>query len=173
MNYLFVLLSIIIYIFIAVIMVFIDNALILGSGFAYPDFHYIYVGIRTIFLLGGVLLIINQYYNIMKSGLRDYYNMKKPGVTKNNFRILILIQVLFLILTTVPIGLFGGYQLTGMLLNSMGSFSIDSRMKELINSINTFYIMSGAASCSIILTGIYLERGIRKLPLSSVLSDNQ
>jgi ABC-type antimicrobial peptide transport system permease subunit len=109
----------------------------------------------------------------MKSGLREFYVLKKPNVADQNIRNLILLQVLFLILTTIPAGLFSGYLLTGKVLNMLAGFSLDSHTMNMIDSITTFYAISGLACASIITIGIYLERRTRKAPLSSILSDYQ
>lgn len=172
-NYLLIILSIIaIYIVVSVLMVYIDNILILSSEFMFPSFRYLYISIRTVFLIGGITFISSQYYNIMNSGMRDYCILKSLGATKHVIQFLITIQMIFLILLTIPIGLYSGYILSSMILNSLSKFTINNNTKELLDSTNTFYLIAGVACCLIISIGIYLERGIRKMPVSSILTDH-
>jgi ABC-type antimicrobial peptide transport system permease subunit len=172
-NYLIIILSIIgTYIAMAVTLVYMDNLLFLSSENMYPYLHYLYISLRTIFAIGGITFIISQYYNIMRSGVRDYCILKALGATRQNIKNLIFLQMIFLIIITVPIGLFTGYLLTGSILELLDSFSLNQNTLDFIDSINTFFIIAGIACCFIISIGIYLERGIRKLPLSSILTDS-
>lgn len=173
LYYLYIIISIVLsYIAISAIMIYIDNTLILGSDFIYPSFRYIYISIRTVFIIGGILLIVSQYYNVMKSSIRDYCILKTLGATKNIIRMLIFIQIVFLMIITSPIGLYTGYILSNLIINSLGSFSLNSSSKDLINSSNTFYLIAGIASCIIIGFGIYLEWGVRKMRISSFILGN-
>ncbi|HWT74600.1 MAG TPA: FtsX-like permease family protein [Mobilitalea sp.] len=171
LNYLLIILSIIAgYITVSVVMVYIDNVLILSSESIYPDINYIYIGIRTVLIIGGIILIINQYYNIMKSGLRDYCILKSIGATRINIRILILLQVACLLVISIPVGLYSGYLLSNLIIDSLGSFSLNSETRELIDSTETFFVAAGIAFCVISFSGIYIERGIHKMPLNNILS---
>jgi predicted lysophospholipase L1 biosynthesis ABC-type transport system permease subunit len=160
------------YIAMAVAMIYIDNLFILSMNYRYPNFRYLFVSIRTLVIIGGITFIISQFYSIMSSGIRDYCILKALGATKHNIRILIMLQMIFLIIITVPIGLFTGYILTGSILKFLGSFSLNQRTLALIESANTFLMAAAIACCFIISIGIYLDRGIRKMPLSSFASDN-
>ena len=172
-NYLIVTLSIIlIYIIISVLMIYIDNILILSSEFMFPNFRYLYISIRTVFLIGGITFIISQYYNIMKAGTRDYLIMKSLGATKGIVRSLIVIQIVLLILITIPLGLFSGYLLSNLILNSISDFSLSTHTQDLLDSTRTFYIIAVSACCFIISIGIYLERGISRTPVSSIIIES-
>jgi predicted lysophospholipase L1 biosynthesis ABC-type transport system permease subunit len=108
----------------------------------------------------------------MKSGMRDYYILKSLGATKRIIQVLILIQMMFLILITIPIGLASGYLLSSMVLDSLSEFTLNNTTKELLDSTKTFYLIAGIACCFIISIGIYLERGIRNMSVSSILTDH-
>ncbi len=171
-NYLYVILSIIAaYVLIAVLMVYIDNVLILSSDFFYPDFRYLYHSIRAVFIIAGVSYVSNQYYSVMKSGLRDYLILRQIGATRYNIRILILVQILCLILITTPVGLLSGFSITDMVLKVISSYSLNTDSSEMINTTQTFFIIVGAASCFIISVGIYLDREIKKMPCSNLLTE--
>lgn len=173
-NYILVIFSIIAaYIAIAITMIYIDNILVLSTENKSANIRYLYISIRTIFMIGGITFVISQYYNIMKSGVRDYCILKALGATKHNIRILIFVQIIFLIVITIPMGLFGGYIITGSILSLLGGFSLNQNTLRIIDSSSTFLLIAGAACCFIISLGIYLEIGIRKMPLSNILSDNE
>lgn len=171
-NYLRVILSIILtYIILAIIMVYMDNVLILSTEPVYTNMHYIFISIRTIFFIAGITYIINQYHSIMKSGMRDYCILRGLGATRNIIRILIFLQMLFLVIISIPIGLLGGYMLTGFIVRFLDEFSIEYHTIDWVVSSTTFYLAAGAFCCFILSIGIYLERGVRKMPLSNILSD--
>ncbi|MDD3174190.1 MAG: FtsX-like permease family protein [Herbinix sp.] len=172
LNYLFVVLSIVVtYILSAITMVYMDNILILSTESLYSNLHYIYISVRTIFFIAGITFVISQYYNIMKSSMRDYYILRGLGATKNTIRILIILQIIFLMVVSIPIGLLGGYILTGYIINFLGKFSLNHNTLEWIASSTTFFLLAGATCCLIISIGVYLEIGVRKMPLSNILSD--
>ena len=172
-NYALVILSIIAaYIAIAVTMVYIDNILVLSTVNESSNLRYLYISIRTIFIIGGIAFVISQYYNIIKSGIRDYCILKALGATTHNIRMLILVQMVFLFIITIPFGLFGGYILTCNILELIDGFSLNREALRVIDSADTFMLIAGIAGCFIISLGLYLERGISKIPLTSIISDH-
>lgn len=172
-NYLMVVFSIAFaYLIIAVMMIYIDNIIVLSSQREYSDLRYLYISLRTVLLIGGIIFAINQYYNIMKSSIRDFCIMRGLGATNQNIRSLISLQVILLIIISIPIGLLGGYLLTSLFLGLLEEFSLDQNTLKWIASSTTFAVTAGVTCCFIISTGIYLERESRKIPLSDILSDN-
>lgn len=172
-NYLYVILSMIAaYMIITIITIYIDNIQALSMALLYKNLRYLYVSIRTIFVVGGVTLLLNQYYHIMKSSTKDYCILKALGATKCNIRSLIFMHAVLLIITTIPLGLFLGQMLTNGLLHFFAAVIMNSTSVEVIASSNTFLLISGSLCGFIICIGIYLERGIRKMPLSNILSDH-
>jgi ABC-type antimicrobial peptide transport system permease subunit len=159
------------YMIISIITIYIDNIMALSMSLPYKNLRYIYVSIRTIFVVGGVTLLLNQYYSIMKSSTKDYCILKALGATKINIRRLMYIQVVSLIIITIPLGLFLGQMLTNSLLHFFAAIIMNSTTVEVIDSSNTFLLVSGSLCGFIICIGIYLERGVRKMPLSNILSD--
>ncbi len=173
LNYLYVILSIIItYLLVAVMMIYMDNVAMLSAGTANSNLHYIYITIRSIFFFGGLTFIISQYYNIMKSGTKDYCILKSLGATNDTIRYLILIQMIFLMLISIPIGLLSGFLVTGKITNFLKNYTIATDTLNWINTSVTFYIAAGIICCLIISIGIYQERRLRKMPLSNIFSDN-
>ncbi len=171
-SYLYLILSIIItYISIAVLMVYIDNVLILSTDYTYSSFQYLFLSIRTVFIIAGVSFVASQYYSIMKSGLMNYYILKSLGATKRNIRVLLLIQALLLIFITLPVGLYSGYMLCGIVLKGLSEFTLNSSTREMFSSISPCFTIAAATSCIIFSIGIYLERGINKRSLSNIMSD--
>jgi predicted lysophospholipase L1 biosynthesis ABC-type transport system permease subunit len=137
----------------------------------YQDLGYLYISIRTIFVIGGITLLVYQYYNIMKSGTRDYCILKALGATKHNIRKLILMQVISLIIITIPLGLFLGNRLTNMILNFFADVTMSNSAVDIIDSSNTILLASGSLCAFIICIGIYMERGIQKTSLANILSE--
>jgi ABC-type lipoprotein release transport system permease subunit len=160
------------YMIITIITIYIDNIQALSMALLYKNLRYLYVSIRTIFVVGGVTLLLNQYYHIMKSSTKDYCILKALGATKCNIRSLIFMHAVLLIITTIPLGLFLGQMLTNGLLHFFAAVIMNSTSVEVIASSNTFLFISGSLCFFIICIGIYLERGIRKMPLSNILSDH-
>ena len=172
-NYLMVILSILAsYLLISLVMVFVDNILILSKDVTGPDLSHIYIGIRSVFVLAGFSLIFSQCYNIMKSSLREYCILKTLGATRSNIRILISIQTLTLVILTVPLGFYGGHLITGIILDVLAAYSLNNDTKEMVNSVSTLLLVVGIVCAFIFILGAYLERGIRKMPLTNILSDN-
>lgn len=171
-NYLLVVLSIIFaYLSISLIMVYMDNVLYLSSEFMYPRIHYIYTGFRSVIIIGGIFFIIIQYYNIMKSSLRDYCIFKTLGATKRIIRILITLQEVVLIFITLPIGLFFGNTSCILIINSFANLTVNDNVIKLLDSFVVFIVFTVIASSFIICIGFHLEKSVRKLPLSVTLSD--
>lgn len=172
-NYLSVILTIIAaYLAISVMVIYIDNVLYLSSEFMYPRINYIYNSIQSIVIIGAIFFIAYQYYNIMRSGMRDYCILKTLGATKRVIRILIMIQEIILIFITLPIGFFFGNITSTLLINSLGSLTMNGNVIKLLDSFVVFLVFSGIASSFIICIGFYLEKSIRILPLSDTLSEN-
>jgi Putative GTPases (G3E family) len=173
LNYLYVILSIIItYLLVAVLMIYMDNVSILSGGSEHSNLHYIYITIRSIFFLGGFTFIISQYYNIMKSGTKDYCVLKGLGATNDTIRYLIFLQTIFLIFISIPVGLLSGYLLTGKITDFLENYMVARDTLDWINTSVTFYITAGVICCFIISIGIYQERRLRKMPLSKIFLDN-
>jgi len=173
MSYLFVIVSLIVtYIAVAILTVYIDNVLTLGTEIPFPNLQYIYGSIRTIFILGGITFIIYQYFTIMKASMKDYYILKALGATNHNIRVLLFIQVMLVIVITVPLGLSTGHYFTDLILNLLDGFILNRGTMELVNSSNTYYILTASLCCIIISFGVYMEIGIRKMPLSDIMSDS-
>ncbi len=172
LSYLRIIFSIILtYVLLAFTIVYMDNVLILSTEPVYSNLHNIFISIRTIFFMAGITFIIYQYYNIMKSSVREYCILRGLGATKNTIRILILLQMFFLLIISIPIGLSGGYYITGLILRFIEDFTVKYYKIDWIVSSTTFCLTAVAFCCFIISLGIYLERGIRKMPLSCILSD--
>jgi predicted lysophospholipase L1 biosynthesis ABC-type transport system permease subunit len=131
---------------------------------------YIYIGIRTIFFIAGITFIISQYYNIMKSSIKDYCILRGLGASKHNIQSLIFIQVVFLIIISIPVGLYCGYLLTGMIIHLLGNYTVEQNTMNWIVSTNTFYAVAGVTCLLIIAIGIYLEIGTRKMSISDIFS---
>lgn len=155
---------------IAVLTVYIDNVLILSSDY-YPGFRYLYLSIRTLFIIAGIFFIIGQYYNIMKTGMKDYLILKSLGATGGDMRKLIFLKGMILILIILPLGLYGGFSLTSLIMKCLSSFSVDHGAEKLLNSTNTFITAAIAGCCIIAAIGIYLDQGVRKMPLTSHLTE--
>jgi len=140
-SYLYVVLSMVsAYIMISIITIYIDNIMAPSMKLPYRNMHYIYVSIRTIFVIGGITLLINQYYNIMKSSTRDYCILKALGATKYNIRKLILMQAILLFIITIPLGLFLGHTLTNSILNIFADVTMNDNVVDRIASSNTFLL---------------------------------
>jgi ABC-type antimicrobial peptide transport system permease subunit len=172
-NYLLVILSIIAtYVTMAVIMVYIDNFLILSDDYINTNFRHLYISIRTVFLSAGAALVISQYYNIMKSSLRDYFILKSLGATRYNIRLLIFIQAVFLIVITIPFGFLSGHILTKYMISFMNDFALNNNTTEIMDSTSTFFFIAGITCLFIITIGVHLERGVRNMPLGKIMADN-
>lgn len=172
-NYLLIALSTIIcYLVISVTMIYIDNILILSSDSIYSNMHYIYIGIRTVIFLAGVTFIIHQYYSILKSGARDYGIYKGLGATSRDLLNLLFIQIIVLIVISIPVGMFGGYLLTGLIIRCLSEYSLNHKIMEGVASSAVFFIASGSSCLIITIIGAYLWNGIRKQPVSNLFADS-
>lgn len=172
-NYLFVALSTIIcYLVVSITMIYIDNILILSSDSIYSNMHYIYIGIRTVIFLAGVTFIIHQYYNILKSGARDYGIFKGLGATNRDLINLLFIQVILLIVISILVGMLGGYFLTGLITRFISEYSLNHKVMEGVASSTAFFIASGSSCLIITIIGAFLWNGIKKQPVSDLFSDS-
>jgi hypothetical protein len=149
-NYMFVALSTIIcYLVVSVTVIYIDNILTLSSDSIYSNMHYIYIGIRTVIFLAGVTFIIHQYYNILKSGVRDYDIFKGLGATSRDLLNLLFVHAILLIAISISVGMLGGYLLTGLIIRCLSEYSLNHKVMEGVASSAVFFIASGS-SCLII-----------------------
>lgn len=171
-NYLYVILSMIVsFVAIAVATIYCESMLILSTNSPFYNLNRIYSSIRVVIIIAGITFIMNQYYIIMKASTRDYHILRVLGATRNNIRILILEQVFLLIFITLPLGLFIGYFLTGSIMSFFDRIILNHNKLEIIDSVKTFILVSGCICFSIILIGFYLERGVLKTPISSILTE--
>jgi putative ABC transport system permease protein len=152
--------------------VYTDNILLLGNNYSFPYIKYIYESVFTIFLISGFLFITNQYYSILRSGIKDFLFLKRLGATRRNIRILILIEAFLLFIITIPLGLIIGRYLTGAIVGLLDGLSCDQSVLGLFDSISTLIVIAGIMGCVIVALGMYVERGIRKVPLSDIISDD-
>lgn len=166
-----ILLIIATYIMLSVTILYIDNILNLNTGSVYSKIRYIYISIGTIFFMAGITFILSQYYNIMWSGIRDYCVHRGLGATKHNINCLIIIQVAFLIIISIPVGLFVGYLLTSWLVCLIREFTFNQTMADWLSSYHSLFLISGFTCLLIISVGIYLGRGIRKMSITNILLD--
>jgi ABC-type antimicrobial peptide transport system permease subunit len=173
MNYIFVILSIMVSLLtIAVISIYIDNILAISKGMPSEKLRYIFGSIQTIFCLAAVSYVLNQYYTILKSDIRDFSLIKAFGATKQDLRILILFEVVLLIVFTIPLGVFGGIVLVNILLYVLPDMSLRTSTIALLDYSAVSLVISAIIICFIIITGIKIEVGIRKISPSQILSEN-
>lgn len=172
-SYLFIVLSIIVtYIVTSITMIYTENVLILNSEPTFSNMHYISISIRTVFIIAGITFVVSQYFNNMKSSVRDYNILRGLGATKKNIRCFIYVQMIFLIIISIPIGLLSGNLLAGLLIRCVGTISLNENVLEWMASATTFYILAGVILFIIIIIGVFLEREITKSPLANIFSDN-
>lgn len=172
MNYLLAIISILITcITFAVITIYIDNVLALSSENTYRGWNDFYESIRTIFIIGGITFVVQQYYVILKSNKKDYSILLALGATKHNIRTLIISQVITIIILTIPVGFFSGFITSNMIMSRIDDFVLGvDRWKQLdVNFI--CYMISGVICCFVIFIGAYVERDIWHAPLSCIFSD--
>jgi len=172
-NYLQIVATIItVYIVMTVLLTYINSVLNLVTDSMHPNFLYLYFSMRSVLIIGGLTIIINQYYNIMITNKKDYYILKVLGATKMNIDTLILLQIMLLISITIPTGMLCIYFIRGAISEIFEIQSINNIVKEQTVSNKTFIIIVSVAMCIIIYMGYYLAKGIRKTSLSSILSDH-
>jgi hypothetical protein len=76
-----------------------------------------------------------------------------------------------LIIITIPVGLYGGYLFTGFIMKFLGDFSSNSRTQEVIASSKSFALIAAVSCCIIMSIGVYIDSGVRKMPLSKIMYD--
>lgn len=172
-QYIMVVISIILsYLLLALTTVCANKIMILSSGSLYPEMHYLYISILTILLIAGASMIVYQYLNIMKTGLRDYYIQQGHRTTKRSIRHIILMQVVFLVIVSLPVGLLGGYFLSESVINLLRSISKNLILLGEVSSVTPLVFCAGVIGSFIVLIGIHLDVTVRKMPLDNILSDN-
>ena len=171
LKYLWVTISILLsYIVITFATIYINNILSLSIERDYSKVHYIFISVLTIIYIAGFTSIIYQYYNIMKSGIGDYYILMKLGATKKNIRFLISIQAVLLIIISIPIGLFCGYIITESMMDFISYMSLNKYIVDQINSSTNISLAALGIGIFIIAIGLYIERIVCKMPISNILS---
>ena len=158
------------YLIITFATVYIDSVLSYSTQMENSNLRYIFISILTIFYIAGVTLISYQYYDIMKSGMRDYYILMGLGATKHMIRFLIFIHVALLIFISIPAGLFCGYIFIELMKNFITNISTNESILKNINSTAILMMIAGVIGSLVISIGVYLERNVWKMPLSNILS---
>lgn len=173
-KYLLVAFSIVLsYLIISVTTVYADNILVFSSESVYSEMRYLYISILTIFSIAGLSLILYQYLNIIKSSMRDYCLARGLRVTKHNIRMLILLQVVLLIIVSLPVGLLCGYLLTEAIISLIGNVTRGQQyIWSRVTSTTTLFFVAGVISSLIIAIGVYLDLLVRKKPIDNILSDS-
>ena len=162
-KYLVVLLSIIIgYIAATFFTIYIDNVLLIYSRDDFPQYHHIYNNIRAVFIISLVFFASYQYYNVMKISRQGYFIFITNRATRRQIRILIFFQILFLLFITITIGLFIGYHFSNILVNYADIMLIDTSFGSMLNSDNTFSLISIVISSIIIVLAIDMDRTLWK-----------
>ncbi len=162
-KYLVVLLSIIIgYIAATFFTVYIDNVLLIYTRDKFPQYHQVYNNIRALFVVSLVIFSGYQYYNVMKISQQGYVIFFINGATRWQIRILIIIQILFLLIITISIGLFIGYHFSCILLNYAESMLVDTSFGSTLNSENSFSLISIIISSIIIVLAVDMDRTLWK-----------
>lgn len=162
-NYLFVIISLIAsYVLISVTMIYMEKILALSNEQIYNNIQYLYISISTLIYIGGIVFIISQYHTILENSIKDYCILKVLGATMHNITLLIMLQMIFLIIISVPMGLWGGYIATSIILSLLGDFSANLNITKWIESYDIFLASSCITCCCIILAGIYLKVEVRK-----------
>lgn len=152
-------------------MIYLNLMLSMNTAIEHSVIRYKVVGILTVFFIAGFIIILHQYLNIMKSGMRDYYILLGLGATKRNIQFLIFVQSVFLIVISIPIGLLCGYALTGFITGYLGEYTLNHNILGRLTSVTTLLLVAGVIGSYILSIAVYLERKIRKLPLSYIFSD--
>lgn len=172
MNYLKIICSIIVtYLLISFISIYIDNMLGLYTGSEFTELRYSCISILTILMLAGLTIVIYQFYTVMGSGINDYRILRGLGATNSNIRFLNIVHMIILIIISIPIGLFCGYFLTSYLIRLLDSQVHNQLILERITSQTTLMIFAGIISSFIISFGVYLDRYIKKMSLTSILTE--
>lgn len=172
-NYLFgVFLIIIALIAITIITIYIENILVMSMELPLPNLRFTFGSIQTIFCISGATFVVDQFNKIMKSNMRDISILKALGATKHNIRVFILLQAVLLIVMTLPMGLVIGIFLTKQILKFLVEVSFYDSINVLFYSGVTFFLISAGICFSIMMIGIDIEKGVRKMPPSQILSES-
>ncbi len=162
-RYLLIILSLISsYIATTIFIIYIDNLLLIYSKNDLPQYRYILNGIRAVFVVAIILFIGYQFYNIMKISLRNYIIITTIGASKQQIRMLIILQFLFLLIISIPLGLNIGHYLSCILLNYAENILLKTGLGEIINSNISFSLISVVVIIGIIVLMIDLDRGLWK-----------
>lgn len=159
------------YVIFSFTIIFIDSILTWNTATAKSELHYLLNSILTVIFISGITIMIYQFYTVMKSGMKDYSILRGLGATNYNIRFLNMIQMIFLIIVSIPIGLLCGYSLTKYLVISLNSIIPNHTIMKSITSTSTLLILAGIISSFIISIGVYLDRSIRRMTLSGVITD--
>jgi len=140
----------------------------LKSGNMIPSLMYLrfkFSSIQTILSIIGGIFVLNQYYRIMRTNIKDYNLIKTLGAARNQIRILIFLQAFLLFALTVPVALIFGISASNYILNALVNITLQDFSYNLINSSLAILFIVGMISCAILVFGVMLEVGInRKLP---------
>jgi predicted lysophospholipase L1 biosynthesis ABC-type transport system permease subunit len=133
-----------------------------------PSYLYLrfkYSGIQTIIIIVGGIYVLNQYYRILKTNLKDYSIIKGLGASRNQICFLIFFQAFLLFTITVPFGIFAGISASQYLLVILSDFVFRNLSYHFIDTSIEISFITGMISCALLAFGVILEEGIRrKLP---------
>lgn len=167
LNYIRIILSILIaYVLISFTSIYIDSILTLKSLSKDSDLRYTCISILTIMLIAGVTFIIYQFYTVMRLSIKDYIILRELGATYHNIRFLNLLHMFFLMIVSIPIGLYGGFISTSYLITVIGRMVQNRGLHNRITSSSTLFILSGFIISFIIAIGMYMNLRLKRMPLS-------
>jgi ABC-type antimicrobial peptide transport system permease subunit len=130
------------------------------SSLRYLNFKYSSIQL-TLCILGGIF-ILNQYYRIMKTNIKNYSIIKVLGASRNQMRVLIYLQSLLLFAVTVPFGLFAGISLSNYILKTLYRLIFQGFDYYTMDSSLEILFLSGMISFAVMVFGVITEMGMKR-----------
>ncbi len=160
-DYIYAVFSIITnYIAITVCSIVIDNIFLMINTDIYGLAH-LKGSLQAILLISGCTFIGKQYYDIMRLNTVEYSFLRAMGETNHYIRRLSAVRIaLFPI--TILLGVFFGFYCTKIIVDMLAGFVVSSFLLHMVESINTFLVVTTFICFIILFIGIYHDKRGKK-----------
>lgn len=173
LNYISVIFTIILsFLAVAIMKVYIDSMLAINSELWIPNMTNIFKNIQSVFCMAGITFVLNRYNNIMKSNIRNYNILMSFGATRHDIRMFMMLQVLLLMIITIPFGASGSMLITMAIKKLISEFNLYSSLPSSFNIVTIALIAWLVIGVFLSVLGFKVEKEIKEMSLSQALSED-